>query len=148
MKRHEERISIDVPADQVYAYVADFPRHAVWSGNGLQVTKETEGPVAVGTVYATTAKQFGTQREHSTLTELAPGSAFAWESKGALGLARHRFALAGEGASTTVTKSAQIVEPTFLAKLTSWKLSKDIPSGLRRDLANIKAHLEGRTAGA
>jgi hypothetical protein len=30
-----------------------------------------------------------------------------------------------------------------LAKLTSWKLSKDIPKGLHSDLANIKAHLEG-----
>jgi hypothetical protein len=147
MQRHEERISIDVPAGQVYDYVADFPRHAEWSGNGLQVTQTTDGPVVVGTVYATTAKQFGTQREHSTITELSPGTAFAWESKGALGLARHRFALAGDGASTTVTKSAQIVEPSFLAKLTSWKLSRDIPAGLRRDLANIKAHLEGPATG-
>jgi uncharacterized membrane protein len=146
VKRFEDRMSIDAPADQVYDYVADFPRHAEWSGNGLQVMKTTEGPVAVGTVFSTTAKQFGTQRERSTVTELSPGSVFAWESRGALGLARHRFSLAGDGASTTVTKSAEIVEPTFLAKLTSWKLSRDIPKGLHRDLVNIKAHLEGHAA--
>ena len=145
MKRFEEQISIDAPAGQVYDYVADFPRHAEWSGNGLAVTPSTEGPVAVGSTFSTTAKQFGTQREQSTITELSPGSAFAWESKGALGLARHRFSLAGDGGSTTVSKSAEIVEPTFLAKLTGWKLSKDIPAGLRRDLVNIKAHLEGHT---
>jgi uncharacterized membrane protein len=147
VKRHEERISIDAPAGQVYEYVADFPRHAEWSGDGLEVVTTTEGPVAVGSVFSTTAKQFGTQREQSTITELAPGSAFAWESTGALGRARHRFSLAGDGASTTLTKSAEIVEPTFLAKLTSWKLSRDIPKNLRRDLTNIKAHLEGRAAG-
>ena len=146
MKRFEDRISIDAPAGQVYDYVADFPRHAEWSGNGLEVTKSTEGPIAVGSVFSTTAKQFGTQREQSTVTELSPGSAFAWESKGALGLARHRFSLTGDGGSTTLTKSAEIVEPTFLAKLTSWKLSKDIPKALHQDLAKIKAHIEGHTA--
>jgi uncharacterized membrane protein len=146
VKRYEDQISINAPAGQVYDYVADFPRHAEWSGDGLEVTKSTEGPVAVGSTFSTTAKQFGTQREQSTITELSPGSVFAWESKGALGLARHRFSLAAAGASTTLTKSAEIVEPSFLAKLTGWKLSKDIPKGLHSDLANIKAHLEGHTA--
>jgi uncharacterized membrane protein len=147
VKRYEDQISIDAPAGQVYDYVADFPRHAEWSGDGLEVTLSSEGPVAVGSTFSTTAKQFGTQREQSTITELSPGSAFAWESKGALGLARHRFSLAGNDGSTTLTKSAEIVEPTFLAKLTSWKLGKDIPKGLHRDLANIKAHLEGHPSG-
>ena len=148
MKRYEDRISINAPAGQVFDYVADFPRHGEWSGDGLEVTKTTEGPVAVGSVFSTTAKQFGTQREQSTVTELAPGSAFAWESKGALGLARHRFSVTADGTSTTLTKSAQIVEPTFLAKMTSWKISKDIPKNLHRDLANIKARMERHTAGA
>ena len=147
MKRYEDRILIEAPAGQVYDYVADFPRHSEWAGNDLQVTKSSEGAVAVGSTFSTTAKQFGTQREQSTITELSPGSAFAWESTGALGRARHRFSLAGDGGSTTLTKSAEIVEPTFLAKLTSWKLSKDIPKGLHSDLANIKAHLEGHAAG-
>lgn len=147
MKRFEDRISIDAPAGQVYDYVADLTRHGEWGGHGLQVTKSTEGPDAVGSSFSTTAKQFGTQREQSTITELSPGSAFAWESTGALGRARHRFSLADDGGSTTLSKSAEIVEPTFLAKLTSWKLSKDIPKGLHSDLANIKAQLEGHTAG-
>jgi uncharacterized membrane protein len=147
VKGYEDRISIDAPAGQVFDYVADFPRHSEWSGDGLEVTKTTEGPVAVGSVFSTTAKQFGTQREQSTVTELSPASAFAWESRGALGLARHRFTVAADGAATTLTKSAEIVEPTFLAKATSWKLSKDIPKNLHRDLTNIKAKLEGTPAG-
>jgi uncharacterized membrane protein len=143
VKRFEERITIGATADRVYDYVADMTTHAEWSGNGLQVTKSSDGPVAVGTVYATMAKQFGTQREQSTVTEMTPGRTFAWDSMGALGRAHHAFALDGEGGSTIVKKSAQIVEPRFLAKMTSWKLGKDIPSGLRRDLERIKAHLEG-----
>jgi uncharacterized membrane protein len=143
MKRFEERITVEAPADRVYEYVADMTTHAEWSGNGLEVTKSTEGPVALGTVYATTAKQFGTQREHSTVTEMTPGRAFAWDSVGALGRAHHAFSFSSDGGATAVTKSAEIVEPTFLAKVTGWKLSKGIPAGLHRDLERIKARLEG-----
>ncbi|MEO8476921.1 MAG: SRPBCC family protein, partial [Actinomycetota bacterium] len=60
MKRFEERVTIGAPVDRVFDYVADMTTHADWSGNDLEVTKSSEGPVAVGTVYDTTAKQFGT----------------------------------------------------------------------------------------
>ncbi len=145
MKRFEERITIEASADRAYEYVADMTTHAEWSGNGLEVTKSSDGPIVVGTVYDTTAKQFGTQREQSTVTEMTPGQTFAWDSRGALGLAHHVFGLTGDGGSTTVTKSAEIVEPTLLAKATGWKLAKDIPAALRRDLERIKVHLEGIT---
>jgi hypothetical protein len=145
VKRYEDQISISAPTGQVFDYVADFPRHAEWAGNDLQVTK-TEGPVAVGSVFSTTAKQFGTQREQSTITELTPGEMFAWDSTGALGRAHHWFSLSEDGGSTSLTKGAEIVDPTFLAKMTSWKVSRDIPKGLHSDLANIKARVEASGA--
>ena len=146
MKRFEDRISIQAPASRVFEYVADLARHGEWAGHGLEVSKSTDGPVAVGTTFSTTAKQFGTQREQSTITELSPGSAFAWDSTGALGRVHHQFSLSEDGGSTTLSKGAEMVEPTFLAKITSWKLSRDIPKGLHSDLANIKAHVEGSSA--
>ena len=44
-------------------------------------------------------------------------------------------------------KSAEIVDPTFLAKITSWRLSKDIPKSLASDLQKIKAKLESGGSG-
>jgi uncharacterized membrane protein len=146
MKRFEDRITINAPAGRVFDYVADFTRHGEWAKDGLQVTPSSEGPVAVGSTFSTTAHQFGTQREQSTITELTRASAFAWESTGALGRARHGFALTEDGESTNLSKSAELIEPSFLAKVTSWKLSRDIPKSLHSDLANIKAHLEGSSA--
>jgi hypothetical protein len=146
MKRFEDRISINAPAERVYDYVADFTKHGEWASNGLAATKETDGPVAVATMYATTAKQFGTQREHSTITDLTRPTMFAWDSKGALGRAHHWFSLSADGGTTTLTKAAEIVEPTFLAKATGWKLAKDIPKGLHSDLANIKRNVEASSA--
>ena len=146
MKRWEDRISVQAPAGRVFDYVSDFTRHSEWSGNGLEVKKESDGPAAVGSTYSTTAKQFGTQREHSTVTEFTPGRAFAWDSRGALGRVHHWFSMSEDGGATTLTKGAEMLEPTFLAKITSWKISKDIPSGIHRDLENIKAKVEGSTA--
>ena len=146
MKRFEDRISIQAPAARVYDYVADFTRHGEWGGHGLEVASSSDGAVAVGTTFSTTAKQFGTQREHSTITQLDPGKAFAWDSTGALGRVHHWFSLSEDGGSTSLSKGAEMVEPTFLAKVTSWKLSKDIPAGIHSDLAAIKAKVEGSAA--
>lgn len=145
MKRFEDRISIQASAGRVFDYVADFTRHSEWGGHGLEVKKSSEGPAAVGSTFSTTAKQFGTQREQSTITELDPSKAFAWDSTGALGRVHHWFSLSDDGGSTTLSKGAEMVDPTFLAKVTSWKLSKDIPKGIHSDLANIKAKIERST---
>jgi uncharacterized membrane protein len=142
VKRYEERTTIATPASAVYDYVSDFLRHGEWGGHDLRVVKDDDGPITVGSTFSTTAKQFGTQREHSTITELDPGRVFGWDSTGGLGLVHHRFALAEENGATAVTKSAEFAEPSFLAKLVGWRLNRDVPAGLRSDLAAIKAHLE------
>lgn len=146
MDRFEERIVIQAPADRVYGYVSDFARHGEWGGHGLEVTQDGDGPVAVGTTFSTVAKQFGTQKEHSTITEMDPPTRFGWDSTGALGVVHHRFDIAGDGGSTTLTKSAEFTSRSFLAKLTGFKVNKGIPEGLRSDLAAVKAKLEASPA--
>ena len=54
--------------------------------------------------------------------------------------------------TTTATRQRRLsrLESTELARVattvTGWKLSRDIPNGIHRDLANIKARVEGSTA--
>ncbi len=142
MNRWERSITINVPADTVFEYVSDFTRHGEWGGHGLAVTRDEDGPIAVGSKFSTTAKQFGTQRENSTITDMNPPKEFAWDSVGALGRVHHWFSLSESSGSTTLTKGAEAVEPKLLAKMTMFKLSKDIPKGFESDLVNIKAKLE------
>jgi uncharacterized membrane protein len=142
MKGFEEHIEIRAPAQRVYDYVSDFARHGEWAGNSLEVTQDGTGPVSVGTSFSTTAKQFGTQRERSTITAMESGSVFAWESTGTLGVVQHRFHVADAGGTTTLRKSATFARPTFVAKVAGRKLGRDVPAGLRSDLANIKVRLE------
>jgi uncharacterized membrane protein len=142
MHRWDEQIDINAPAESVFAYVSDFARHGEWSGHGLQATRVDDGPLAVGSKFSTEARQFGTQREESTITELSPPEMFGWMSAGALGRIHHSFSLREETGTTTLTKQADIVEPKLLAKLTMFKISRDIPKNLRNDLAKIKATVE------
>ena len=96
----------------------------------------------MGTTFSTVAKQFGTQREHSTITEMDPPTRFGWDSTGALGVVHHRFDVAGEGEGSTLTKSAEFTRQSFLAKITSWRIDKGITEGLRSDVQAIKDRLE------
>ena len=148
MKRWEESITIKAPADKVFSYVSDFARHAEWSGHGLQVSRADDGPVVVGTKFLTVAKLFGTQREESTITEMTAPKEFGWMSVGGLGRTHHRFSLREDAGTTVLAKSAEFIEQTTLAKITMFKLSRDVPKGLRSDLAKIKATVEGRTSRA
>ena len=140
--RWEETIDVKAPADKVWGLVSDFMRHSEWAGHGLQATKTSDGPVGVGTTYATTAKQFGTQKEHSTVTAMSAPQQFEWDSKGALGTVHHWFALSPSGDVTTVKKGAEMTNRTLLAKLTGGRIAKDIPKALREDLEKIKAKVE------
>ena len=112
MKRSEDQISINAPPDRLYEYVADSSRHGEWAGHGLAVTKSTEGPVAVGATFSTTAKQFGTQREQSTITEFVPEKIFAWDPTGPLGRVHHSFSLSEgpEGSAGSIESSAAVRE--------------------------------------
>jgi len=142
----EAHATIRAQPQTVFDYVSDFTKHGEWSGHGLQVMKDTDGPVAVGTTFSTVAKQFGTQREHSTVTELDPGKVFGWTSKGALGTVHHWFTVASADGGATLTKSAEFIDRSFLAKMTGWRISKDLPAGLRADVEKIKAKLESTPA--
>ena len=142
MKTFEAQTKISAPAQSVFDYVSDFTKHGEWAGHGLQVTKDSDSPIAIGSTFSTVAKQFGTQREHSTVTELEPGRVFGWDSRGALGTVHHRFTMNAADGGTTLTKSAEFLDRSFLAKVTSWKISRDVPAGLESDVKKIRARLE------
>jgi hypothetical protein len=49
VRRFDKHTTIQAPADRIYAYVSDMTRHGDWAGDGLEVTRSSDGPVAVGT---------------------------------------------------------------------------------------------------
>lgn len=143
MSQWEESTTIKAGADEVFAYVSDLKNHADWSGHELQVTKDDTGPIAVGSSYSTVAKQFGTQREQSIVTDLDSPTLFGWDSTGGLGVVHHTFTVREDDGVTTLTRAAEFKSKKFLAKMLGSRLNKDLPASLREDLVKIKAKLEG-----
>jgi hypothetical protein len=142
LARIERETVIKAAPEQVFAYVADMPRHSEWSAHGLEVKQTSEGQPGVGTTYASVAHQFGTQRETQTVTVYEPGKRFAFEARGSIGVVRHAFDLTAADGGTRVVKSMEIVKPSLLARVMAPMISSQTRKGLTADLEEIKAKLE------
>jgi uncharacterized protein YndB with AHSA1/START domain len=99
-------VVIDRPIDDVFAFLADGENDPKFSPRVLQISKTTDGPPAVGTVYASTVKDAGvkTKREFR-LTEFQPPTRIRWEeiSKNLVTASEGGYDLAPEGTGTRVT---------------------------------------------
>jgi uncharacterized protein YndB with AHSA1/START domain len=99
-------VVIDRPIDEVFAFLADGENDPKFSSRVLEMAKTTDGPPAVGTVYASTVKDAGmkTKREFK-LTEFEPPSRIRWAevSKNLVTAREGGYDLAPEGEGTRVT---------------------------------------------
>lgn len=70
----EVTVEIDRPIAEVFAFLADGENDRKFSPRVLEITKRTDGPTAVGTVYASTVKDAGmkTTREFRITEFVAP----------------------------------------------------------------------------
>src|SRR4051794_29265892 len=73
---------IDRPIEEVFAFLADGLNDKKFSPRVLEIAKTTDGPPAVGTVYASTVKDAGmkTTREFE-LTEFDPPTKIRWTER-------------------------------------------------------------------
>ncbi len=54
MKRFENTVTIERPAEDVFAFLADFENVPTWNYAIEETTKTSSGPVGVGTIYRQT----------------------------------------------------------------------------------------------
>ena len=75
----EGTVEIDRPVDEVFAFLADGQNDPKFSPRVLEIKKTTEGPTAVGTVYASTVKDAGmkTNRQFK-ITEFEAPTKIRW----------------------------------------------------------------------
>ena len=93
----ERTVLVQAPIKAVYEYVSDFPRHTEWNHRPTEMTKVTDGPVAVGSVFRTKEQAAsnlpwllrllwplledlfgGTGYTEAEITALEPNSRVAW----------------------------------------------------------------------
>ncbi|WP_314173703.1 SRPBCC family protein [Streptomyces winkii] len=75
----EVTTEIDRPIEEVFAYLADGENDPRFSPRVQEMTKVTEGPTAVGTVYRSTVKDAGVRtRREFRITEFEPPTTIRW----------------------------------------------------------------------
>jgi hypothetical protein len=117
-------------------------RHSEWASHNLQVIQTSSGLAAAGSTFESVSHLLGTQREKLTVMDYSPGKRFAFESTGSLGVTLNAFELAAFGGGTMLTKSVEMVRPSFMARLMAPMVGRTARKSLAADLAGIKSHLE------
>jgi uncharacterized protein YndB with AHSA1/START domain len=75
----EATVEIDRPVEEVFAFLADGENDPRFSPRVLEIAKTTDGPTAVGTVYASKVKDAGmTTRREIRISGFEPPSRIRW----------------------------------------------------------------------
>lgn len=163
---------IQAPITSVYQYVSDFPRHVEWNHQPTQMTKITDGPVGVGSVFRTIeqtprdmswlmkkifplmSKLMGVaDHTEAEITELDPERRVAWKAQaplkkgGFLAKTEWEIDLESQGKATKV---AQRVHFRFFNKMSERMnmetMAAQTGDEMEHNLARLKEIVEARTA--
>jgi len=164
----ERSVLIQAPIKAVYEYVSDFPRHVEWNYQPTEMTKITDGPVGVGSVFRTKeqppskmswvmrlifallGKLMGSAGyTEAEITALEHNKRVAWTAKAPLkngsllAKAAWEINLAPKGDGTLVTQGVHF---QFLHKMgermDTEKSAKDGAEEMARNLAYLKTIVE------
>ena len=140
---------LDVDPERLWRFLTSETNDVDWRGPWLRsVHQVTEGPMAVGTRYASTYRFFGREETVTTeLTELDPPRRMAWQQVGTGSLAINdgSYALEAAGDGTRFTVTGRIESP-------DWRRLFDTPFARylsraavhqHRQLADSLRHAEG-----
>src|SRR4051794_20802391 len=142
--RFEGTTVIDRPIEEVFAFLADGENDPKFSPRVLEISKTTDGPPGVGTVYKSTVKDAGmkTQREFK-ITEFEPPTRIRWaeQSENAITAPEGGYDLAPEGTGTRMTIH-NVLERHGFGKLIAPLALRSARNGADDFAASIKRAVE------
>jgi carbon monoxide dehydrogenase subunit G len=139
-------VVIDRPIDQVFAFLADGTNDKKFSPRVLEISKTSDGPVGVGTTFASTVKDAGmkTKREFK-LTEFEAPTKIRWaeQSKNLVTAAEGGYDLEAVGDAQTKVTIFNRLEGHGFGKLivgfAGKSAQKDAPAFAERIKAAVEA---------
>jgi uncharacterized protein YndB with AHSA1/START domain len=142
--RFEATTVIDRPIEEVFAFLADGENDPKFSPRVLEISKTTDGPPGVGTVYASTVKDAGmkTKREFK-ITEFEAPTRIRWTevSKNMITAPEGGYDLTPEGTGTRMT-IYNVLEGHGFGKLITPLALRSARSGADDFAQAIKAAVE------
>jgi uncharacterized protein YndB with AHSA1/START domain len=168
----EREILIQAPVDEVYEYVRDFTRHTEWNYQPTEITKVSDGPMEVGTVFRTEERPTGTapwiirkimmpllfkfvgfQRyTEAEITGLEPGRRLAWAAAaplkggGYLMKMDWEIVLEPQNGATRVRQGYHLKPEHKVMKIMGERAAEGTVEEVDANLARLKDILEGRAA--
>lgn len=143
--RVEETIRIDCPPADVWHAIADYSYDLRWREGLTEMTPTPPGPAAMGTKIREVVHASGRDYVADTVvTEFEEGASYSFEGSGTIGgiAGGRRVVGTAEGSSADFTYIVEM-QPRGAMRLMRPVLGSMIRKNLRRDLANLKALLEG-----
>ncbi len=148
MPRHgEATITIDRPIEVVFDFLADGRNDLKFSSRLLEITKTTDGPVGVGTVYRSKARDLGRTAVHEIeIIAFDRPTTIRWRetSKGPVVLVDGGYALRDVAGATELTFHGDL-EGRGVGKLIEAFVSSRIRAGLPEFAQAIKSAVEANT---
>jgi carbon monoxide dehydrogenase subunit G len=141
--KFEGTVLIDRPIKEVFAFLADGENDTKFSPRVLEIKKTTDGPPAVGTVFASTVKDAGVKTEREfKLTEVEAPTKIRWtETSKNLVTAEGGYDLAESGDGTQVTVF-NVLEGHGMGKLIAGFALRSARKGADEFAQSIKAAVE------
>lgn len=140
----EFQTEINAPREKVFAYVSDLEKHSEFS-HCVEIRKTSDGPVGVGTTYASVGKDMGrTVREKVEVTEFKPNERFAWRTDGDMGMKFDwSFELKPQDGGTVLIERLDPPKGVLAAILGALFANRLVRKQVTESLAKVKAKLEG-----
>jgi carbon monoxide dehydrogenase subunit G len=139
--RYRREIELSTPADETFAYIADFSHAAEWDPGIAESRRLDDGPVAVGSRFELIALFRGNrQRFEYVVTELQPGRRIALHGDGDKALSDDTIEVSTRDGHTVVAYEADLhlkgiyrVGEPFIGGMVK-RMGDDALDGLRKKL--------------
>ncbi|MGH2562608.1 MAG: SRPBCC family protein [Thermomicrobiales bacterium] len=143
----ESEVSIDVaaPIDQVFSYLAEFPRHTEWSRGATEITPvANSGPLGVGSEFEARESLPSKFTSYTRITAVDPPRHVAWDSTDRRMMrVAWSFELSPRESGTHLIQRSRWQPTNILGRVVFTVIRKrQIPKENRQSLERIKAILE------
>jgi uncharacterized protein YndB with AHSA1/START domain len=147
MQAFENTVTIRRPADEVFAFLADFGNIPTWNYAIEDTSKASAGPVGVGTRYRQTRSVPGRSTEEFEVTVFQPASRLAIHGQIGPFQATISYQLEAAAGATTLVNSVELDPSPAKLRLLAPLAAPRIKAAVAENLGKLKLVLEdGRPA--
>jgi len=138
-------VIVDRPIGEVFEYLAEGTHDKDFSERIVEIEKKTDGPVDVGTVFASVANDIGFKQKHEfELTAYDPPTKIRWRelTKPAVYVTEGGYDLVAASETSTEVSFFNLLEGRGIGKLFAGMAVKQARKGADEFSAAIKAAIE------